>query len=249
MIPAKLKKLSEYFQEGGVYEVLLRLTESERLPEWLLYFNEAEILRLDHLDPGPELHALPGYEYEQADRDALDELLVCSGAITTATRRRHFEEFFDHGARCHVMKHEGRIAAYSWTFENKYVLTFDEYRRKNIVFTLDGNVVFLGNVFVAQEHRRHGVFSHLFHHIVSRWPVDTRFYSWAEWTNKGSLQTHGSLGFKPLIRVLCVTVGGVTGYWMRAAADNGWRHVPRERLGRLNLHGPDNRENLRALTR
>ena len=244
MIPAKLKKFSEYFQKGGVYEVLLRLTESERFPEWLLYFNEAEILRLDRLGPGPELHVLAGYEYEPADRGALDELVECSGVIAKATRRRHFGEFFDHGARCHVMKHEGRIAAYSWTFEKKYVLTFDEYRRKNIVFTLDGNVVFLGNVFVAQEHRRHGVFSHLFHQIVSRWPEDTRFYSWVEWTNNGSLQTHGSLGFTPLFRILCVTICGVTGYWMRTAADKSWRYVPRERLGRLNLHGPDGRENL-----
>lgn len=244
MIPAKLKKLSEYFQKGGVYEVLLRLTESEHLPEWLLYFNEAEILRLDLLGPGPEPHALAGYEYEQADRGALDELVACSGVITTATRRRHFEDFFDHGARCHVMKHEGRIAAYSWTFEKKYVLTFDEYRRKNIVFTLGDNVVFLGNVFVAQDHRRHGVFSHLFHHIVSQWPKDTRFYSWVEWTNNGSLQTHGSLGFTPLFRILCVTIGGMTGYWMRSPADNGWHYVPRERLGRLNLHGPDGREDL-----
>lgn len=249
MIPARLKKLSEYFRKGGVYEVLLRLTESERLPEWLLYFNEAEILWLDRQGPHPELHALSSYEYEQADRGKLDELVACSGAITSATRRRHFEEFFDHGARCHVMKHDGRIAAYSWTFERKYVLTFDEYRRKNIVFILDGNAVFLGNVFVVPEHRRHGVFSHLFHHIVSRWPEDTRFYSWVEWTNNGSLQTHGSLGFTPLIRVLCVTIGGATGYWMRTAADNSWRYISREKLGRLNLHEPYGRENPRALTR
>lgn len=242
MIPAKLKKFSEYFRKGGAYEVLLRLTESERLPEWLLYFNEAEILRLDRHGPGPELHEFPGYEYEQADRSALDELLACSGTSTTSARRGHFEEFFDHGARCHVMKHEGRIAAYAWIFEKKYVLTFDEYRHKNIVFTLDAAAVFLGNVFVAREHRRHGVFSHLFHHIVSRWPEDTRFYSWVEWTNKGSLQTHGSLGFTPLIRILCVTICGMTGYWMRTTADNSWRYVPREKLGRLNLHGPDGRE-------
>lgn len=197
---------------------MLRLTESEHFPEWLPYFNETEILRLDHLDPRQELHVLSGYEYEQANRGALDELLECSGAITTATRRRHFEEFFDHGVRCHVMKHEGRIAAYSWTFEKEYVLTFDEYRRKNIVFPLDSNAVFLGNVFVAQAHRRHGVFSHLFHQIISRWQEDTRFYSWVEWANNGSLQTHGSLGFAPLTHVLCVTICGVTGYWMRTTA-------------------------------
>ena len=244
MIPARLKKFSAYFQKGGIYEMLLRLTESEHCPEWLLYFNEAQILRLDRLGPGPELHALSGYEYEQANRGALDELLECSGTTTTATRRRHFEEFFDHGVRCHVMKHEGRIAAYSWTFEKEYVLTFDEYRRKNIVFALDSNAVFLGNVFVAEAQRRHGVFSHLFHEIISRWPEDTRFYSWVEWANNGSLQTHGSLGFTPLFRVLCVTIGGVTGFWMRTAADKSWRYVPRENLGRLSLHGPDGRDNL-----
>ena len=64
MIPARLKKFSAYFQKGGIYEMLLRLTESEHCPEWLLYFNEAQILRLDRLGPGPELHALSGYEYE-----------------------------------------------------------------------------------------------------------------------------------------------------------------------------------------
>jgi hypothetical protein len=93
MISTKLKKFSEYFQKGGVYEVLLRLTESEHFPEWLLYFNEAQILRLDRLGPGPERHVLSGYEYEQANRGALDELLECSGTTTTATRRRHLEDF------------------------------------------------------------------------------------------------------------------------------------------------------------
>lgn len=243
MISDKLKKLAEYYRKGGVYEVLLRLTASEYFPPWLLYFNEAQILRLDRLDSHAEKHALSGYVYEQVDRGAIDELLACSGAATVMTRRRHFGEFFDHGAHCHVMKHEGRIVAYCWTFEKEYVLTFDEYQRKNIVFTLDSNAFFLGNVFVVRAHRHHGVFSHLFHRVVSWWPEDTRCYSWVEWTNDISLQTHHSLGFAPLIHVLCVTICGVTGYWMRTAAEESWRYVPREKLERLSLHGPDGRHN------
>lgn len=240
MIPAKLKKLADYFRKGGIYEVLLRLSATEYLPEWLLYFSEAQVLCLDRSAPHAEMSTLTGYEYEQVDRGALDELLACSSPTTLATRRGHFEEFFDHGARCHVMKHEGRIASCCWTFEKEYVLTFDEYRRKNIVFTLDDDAVFLGNVFVSQVHRRHGVFSHLFHRIVSHWPEHTRFYSWVEWTNDISLQTHRSLGFTPLIRILCVTICGVTGYWVRTASDKTWHHTLLEKLGRLGLYRSDN---------
>lgn len=243
MISAKLKKLVHYFRQGGVYEVLLRLTASEYFPGWLLYFNEAQILRLDGLDSHAARHALSDYVYEQADRRAIDELLACSGATTQATRRKHFGEFFDRRARCHVMKHDGGIVAYCWTFEDKYVLTYDEYRRKNIVFALDNNEVFMGNVFVAQEHRHHGVFSWLFHQTLSRYPENTRFYSWAERTNDVSLQAHAHLGFAPLFRVLCVTICGITGYWMHAATENGWRHISREELERSGLDPPDGRDN------
>lgn len=241
MIPAKAKRLVRYFRQGGVYEVLLRLTASEYFPGWLLYFNEAQIMQLVRLDPYAETRVLSSYEYEEADRGAIDGLLACSDAPGRTARRRHFEEFFDHGARCHAMKRDDRIVAYCWTFQKEYVLTFDEYRRKNIMFRLGGNEVFMGNVFVIREHRHHGVFSRLFHQTLSRFPEHIRFYSWAERTNDLSLQAHASLGFAPLARILCVTICGITGYWRRAEPGSGWRHVSREELERTGLNGPDGR--------
>ena len=238
MIYAKLRKLVYYFHKGGVYEVLLRLTAGEYLPEWLLYFSEAQVLCLDGPVPHAGTSTLSDYQYKLVDRGALDELLACSGPTTPATRRGHFEDFFDHGAHCHAMQHDGRIVAYCWTFDKEYVLTFDEYWRKNIVFTLDADAVFMGNVFVAPGHRHHGVFSRLFYRTLSRYPGNIQFYSWVEHTNDVSLQAHAHLGFVPRFRILCVTICGVTGYWVRTVSDKTWHHALPEKLGKLNLHRP-----------
>jgi GNAT superfamily N-acetyltransferase len=238
MIPAKLKRLVHYFRQGGIYEVLLRLTAAEYFPAWLLFFNEAQIMRLGRIEARPEIRALPVYEYEQVGRAAIDGLLACSGPTASPRRRRHFEKFFEHGVQCHAIKHDGSIVAYCWTFEREYTLTFDEYRRRNIVFPLDANAVFIGNVFVAPAHRHHGVFSWLFYQTLSRYPEGIRFYSWAERANDLSLMAHRSVGFVPLSRVLCVTLCGATGYWKRDAAEQGWRRLSREELGRVSLDRP-----------
>ena len=245
MIAAKAKKLVQYFRQGGVYEVLLRLTASEYFPGWLLYFNEAQILRRDHVDTHAAQHLLYGHVYEQVDRGAMDELLVCSGATVPEARSGHFREFFERGARCHAIRRDGGIVAYCWTFENKYVLTYNEYRHKNIVFSLGRDEIFLGNVFVAHAHRHHGVFSWLFHQTLSRYPENIRIYSWAERTNDVSLQAHAHLGFAPWLRILCVTICGITGYWMCAAVGNRWRHVSREKIERLGLNISDSRDSHR----
>jgi len=235
MMSAKIKNLATYFQEGGVYEVLQRLTAAELLPEWLLYFCEAQILRRDRPDLRATVRPLVGYEYGQADSRAMEELLACSGAAGNPARRRFFQDSFDHGAHCHVMRHDGRIVAFCWTFENTYLLTFDDYRRKTLVIALDPDSVFLGNVFVAAAHRRRGVSSHLINQVASQWPERTRLYSWVERTNTPSLQAHHHLGFVPLTYILCVTICGLTGYWIRPASETDWHHALTAELGSLRL--------------
>lgn len=235
MISTKVKNLAAYFQKGGVYEVLQRLTAAELLPEWLLYFCEAQILRLDRLGPRAAARPIAGYEYEQVDQRAIDELLACSGTAGSPTRRKFFKESFDHGARCHVMKRDGRVAAFCWTFEKVYLLTFDNYRRKIILITLDKDSVFLGNVFVVEAHRRRGVFSHLINQVVSQWPESARLYSWVERTNDPSLQAHHRLGFVPLTYILCATICGITGYWIHTAPEKDWHRALQAELGSLHL--------------
>lgn len=241
MVFARIRKFLQYFRRGGIHEVLLRLAAGEYLPVRLLCFNEAQILRLERRDPGADIGVLPGYEYQEMDRRALDALLACSGPDASPHRRRHFEGFFDQGVRCHAIKHAGAVVAYCWTFSREYVLTFDGYRRRNIAFPLDANAVFVGNVYVAPAHRHRGVFSWLLRQVVARHPEGTRFYSWVERTNDISLLAHRRLGFAPLFSILCVSLFGLTGYWRRDAGEKNWRRLAREESGGPGLGGPAGR--------
>lgn len=234
MFGEKMSRLAAHFQKGGVYEVLLRFSALEHMAKGLLYFAEADILLWKRKVCVTNPPALAGYVYEQVSRSALGELTACSGSMPNK-RVGLFEKFMDQGARCHAMRHDGRIVAYCWTFAKEYLLTFDEYRVRNIRLRLRADDVFLGNVFVAEAHRRQGVFSVLFDNVVWQWPGQTRFYSWVERTNDSSLQAHANLGFAPFLRILCVTIGGVTGYWLRSAEDQAWRYFPRAKSGTLNL--------------
>jgi len=230
MIVRQLKNAYDYYGKGGWAEVALRLSQRALLPSWLFLFTEDVVVRLNRLNERSLARTPEGYVYSQADRSVLEELLACSGEFDRTVLRGAFERFFDEGNRCFTVRQSGQVVGYMWAFEKRYVLTYDNYKSRNIAIALDDKSVFLGNGLIDTSHRLKGLFQHLMAFIIAQWPDGTQFYSAIERTNDRSLRSHLRLGFVEHLGILCASVCGMTRYFRCNVAEERARINP--------AHGP-----------
>ncbi len=220
-----LNKLSNAWgdlRHRSIYHVGLRLSASGRLPSTWFLMDETEILCLDRLNTRALERTPVGYEWLCADPALTEDLLACSPAAARPTLRGVFENFFHKGARCYVARREHRVVAYVWAFSHHYVLTFDDYKSRNLNVRLDGNTVFLGNGMIDEKHRLRGLFPQLMAFVIAQWPGGMQFYSAVDRTNERSLLSHYRLGFVPCKQVLCLTLLGMTWFFKRATPKSRW---------------------------
>jgi GNAT superfamily N-acetyltransferase len=149
-----------------------------------------------HEGSGPE-HRTPvePVRFGEASVADLGEILQCSGGTCA---ERLFRNFFAAGHRCYVVRASDRIVGYCWLFFGQYVITHDNYRTSNIVFALDGNNVFIGNVFIDREFRRRGYYSFLLGSVIQEAKAShgrSRFFVNVKADNVTSLRAHARLGF------------------------------------------------------
>jgi hypothetical protein len=223
---AKLGNLVRYYRRGGWYEVVLRFSARRWLSDRLFLVSETQILELVELNVKAREDNLRDYSCAEADATAIDALLACSPAAMRTALRRSFAWFFAEGARCYVVIHAGRVIGYVWVFSGEYVLTFDNYGRRNLTIPLDDRSVFIGNAMIEEDYHLRGLFQLLIRHAVRRLPPDTRVYSAADRTDDRSLLSHERIGFVRRARILCVTVLGIARFFRRDSEGQPWRVQP-----------------------
>jgi hypothetical protein len=210
-IARKLKGLISYYRQGGMGEVLLRLSAYGYLPKALFSLTACHVFALGPLNLRSLTRPLRGYHFERANRESLDELMACQGP-RPETPRAFLADLFDAGHECFVARHAGEVVAYFWTFRGFYLLRFDDQPGHALMFRLPEGGVFLGNGFIAHAHRLRGLFPHLVNFVAAQYPGG-RCFSSVHHTNLGSLQAHRRVGFLPLLIVACAGFGSRTVFY------------------------------------
>jgi len=217
------KLWSEWLRRGFL-GVALSLSATDRIPSSVFLLTETEIVWLEQINRRALERRPQGYDWRRVDREALAGLVECSPAAERKLLSGVFAKFFADGASCYAAYNEREVAAYVWAFPGRYVLTYDNYHRRNLNIHVDNGSVFLGNGMIGEKHRLRGLFPHLMAFVLSQWPAGTRFFGAIDGSNTHSLRSHYRLGFKPCKWVMCFTLLGRTWYFKRDAGDERWRH-------------------------
>ena len=215
--------LRSEWRRRGLFGVLLSLSGSERLPSTVFLLTETEIVRLEQLSRKALERTPQGYDWQPVGTESIAGLVECSPAAERNLLIRMFEKFFADGASCYAARHNGEIAAYVWAFPRHYVLTYDNYKGRNLNIRVDDGAVFLGNGMIGAKHRLRGLFPHLIAFVRSQWPPGMRFFGAIDSSNTLSLRSHYRLGFRPYKWVLCFTLFGRTWYFKRYPDNPHWR--------------------------
>lgn len=210
-----VKGIFKYYKQGGMLEVVYRLIAYDYIPEWLLFMESTTIMVLEKFNEKVVRRNLKGYSFAVADKSNIKELIECTGEETDENTQEVFQRFFNEGNKCTVIRHEDKTVAYGWSFENKYILTFDDYKKKNVVLKLEKNEVFFGTGLIAKEYRLKGLFPSLVKFMMEQHPNVDNFYTAVDYRNVHSHQSHARLGYAPLFSVFCVSFFGVTAYFIK----------------------------------
>jgi len=217
-----LKDMIGYYRRGGWYEVALRFSARGLLSDRLFLMNETQILELAQLSITVRDQILRDYSCAQADETSIEALLACSPEASRAVLRDSFQLFFAENARCYVVRRKDCVVGYVWLFSRQYVLTFDNYRSRNLTVALDDRTVFIGNAMIEENYHHKGLFQFLIRHAVGQLPSDTRVYSAADRTDDRSLSSHYRVGFVRHRSILCVTWLGTTRFFRRDREGEPW---------------------------
>lgn len=203
----KLKGLASYYRQGGVGEVLVRLSAYGYLPKPVFSLSVCHLFLLNDINPRSLSRPLQGYHFARGTRALLDELVACQGN-DRQTPLDVFDRFFDVGADCYVARAQGEVVGYFWGFRGRYRLHFDAHPRHALTIILRDDDVFFGNGFIAPAHRLRGVFPHLVDFVASHYPNARRFSS-VNHINRPSLRAHDRLGFARVATLTCADIGTV----------------------------------------
>lgn len=198
----KLKGLWTYYKRGGSYEVIYRLSAYNYLPKPFLYLSTKEVLALGAINHQSLRRPLLGYEFAVVGREAIDEIVACQGD-RLLTSPVVFERFFAEGRRCYVVRKQGQVVAYFWTFQGSYTLDFPEVRRR-LTLLLDDNQVFFGNGFIAPAYRLKGLFPYMLKFVTEQHSAGMHFFSAVDGLNRDSQKAHNRFGFISAFHVTCL---------------------------------------------
>lgn len=218
----RLKNANRYLRRGGIYELGLRLSARRLLPDRFFLMNETEIMEFSRLKAIAPGRNNGGYECACADKSAIEDLLVCSPPKTRSLLWESFKRFFEEHAKCYVVRQGASVVGYVWAFPRRYVLTYDDYRGRNLTVRSDDRSVFLGNGMIDEKYRLKGLFPLLMSFVLQQWPRDTHFYTAVDKVNERSMLSHQRLGFVSCGKVLCVTLLGVSFFFRKRPGDTRW---------------------------
>lgn len=210
-----IKGISKYYKQGGLLEVIYRLVAYDYIPEWLLFIESTTIMVLERFNEKTVRRNLSGYEFKVADQSYVQDLMDCTGEDAEENTQEIFQRFFDEGYKCIVIRDGGKTVAYGWSFEKKYMLTFDDYKRKNIVLSIGEKDVFSGTGLIAKEYRLKGLFPSMVKYTMEQYPDGTNCYTAIDYRNVHSYKSHIRLGYAPLFSVVCISLFRLNAYFVK----------------------------------
>jgi len=214
-----IKGLIKHYRQGGIQEVVYRLSSYGYLPEWLLFLESTNIMVLEKFNEKAIRRKLTKYEFKVADESNIKDIIDCTGNDSPENAQEIFQNFFDEGHKCILIKDGTKTVAYAWSFTNKYILTFDDYKSNNITILAGEGNVFFGTGFIAEEYRLKGLFPHMIKYMMDQFPDSTKYYTAIDHGNAPSYQSHCRLGYVPLFSVISFSLLMIRTYFVKREED------------------------------
>ncbi|MBI2521708.1 MAG: hypothetical protein HYV97_14935 [Bdellovibrio sp.] len=199
-----------------ISRVLARISESRFCSHDRFYFHTILGLEFSTLNEKLLVRNLSNIKFERINQDILsrpefdsllDELVFMTGESGVAAQREIFSNFFKAGNICFVARKNDVLIGYYWAFLNQHIITYDDYKKKNIAIELSPNMIFFGNGFIHPEYRLKGVFPHFASYCIKQFPIGSRFITATDLDNHNSFNSHKRLGFVKSFQLSCLTIG------------------------------------------
>lgn len=228
MATASLQRIWQAYQRDGGLALLERAAQKPSWPARLAGFGSLRVLHLTLASLNARVLSRPvaGFRLDAGRPDDIEAAVCCLPAAERDSSQRLFRSFVRDGARFVLARYRGGIAGFAWAFVGHYVVTYDGYQRTAVRLELPGRAAFLGNGFIAEEHRMRGLFPHLLRAAMSLHPGTLDFYSASSASNRHSLASHDRLGFTAVADLSCVRILGWPQYFYRDLFwRRGWRRL------------------------
>ncbi len=220
---SRLERFRAHYREGGLWRVLKLLAFYGCAHGWALWLADMQILGLVGPVEPQALDQFPGYSFGFATEMDIQMILSSVPVIDRSHLERLFRRFFHDGSRCVIALFGSRVVGYMWAFSNKYVITLDDYRQRNLCVWLPSGAVFTGNAYVMPPHRGRGLFQRMKLYLMHDYPVGTNFYTSISDLNTPSLAANHKLGFRELATLRFVRVFSRTLLYVREKGERSWR--------------------------
>ena len=209
VVKRKLVTSAMLLKHGQFFEAARRLC-GHCLPPRFALLGKSHLMLRQQDGAAPTSPAGPVCFREASEAD-LGGLLECSGDVESPNAERVFHRFFAAGHRCYLLQTSDQVVGYCWLFFGQYIVTHDSFQTSSVIFALNGDSVFIGNVFIRSECRRRGFYSSLLSAVLQEAKSSygkSRFFVDVKADNSPSLRAHAQSGFTILATLYYVGLLG-----------------------------------------
>lgn len=196
VVKRKLATFATLLEHGQCFEAARRMCD-QCLPPRIALLGKSHLM-LWECNGAPLTRPTTALRFREASETDLGALLETSGDSGSPTAERVFRGFFAAGCRCYLLRVSDQIVGYCWLFFGQYIITHDSYQTSRVIFALNGDSVFIGNVFIRPECRRRGFYSSLLSGVLQEAKSSygtSRFFVEVKAGNSPSLRAHAQSGF------------------------------------------------------
>ena len=176
---------------------------------------------------------LKNVQIRKASAEDLGIVVACNAE---KSREDLFRRYFESGRECYVAISDHKCVGYAWAFFSDTTITFDSYRRSNILMTLPQNSCFVGDGFLHPAWRMRGLFPLLIAHVfgnLSRERSIRTIYNHIDYANENSIRSCLRLGFT--LHKTIVYLRMLDAQWIAVYANDGSKKAIQRLTGQTRL--------------
>ena len=161
----KVKEAAHLFGNREFFQIATRCCD-HCLPSGLALLGKSHlmVLRRDH---PVDVCDCGDFVVRRGSIDDLPCIVGCSDEPGSEGTEAFYRALLADGRLCYLVQEDVRVVGYCWVFFDKYTLTYDGYKTSRIHLELDRNAAIVGNVFVAEDYRRRGLYTRMLHALIN----------------------------------------------------------------------------------
>lgn len=198
----KIDRMFDTYKAGGTLLVFERLCSYGYIPGYIFYISSMDILKMGHINK-KIIRSSSTYTFKQIFIEDIEKLVnIAKEELDESNIRGIFISYFHKKNQCFVaINSDNEVVGYIWVFSGKYVLTWDEYRSRNIEIKLQQHQKVLSDLYIRKADRMRGVYPLLLKFCINQHSQGTIFLTTILNTNQESLKSAMRLGFQSIGKV------------------------------------------------